>query len=91
MHKCIYESAPVHLVNKIVRTEHTHEVNTRAAASGVIQIPQPNNELFKTSLNYQGAKIWNNLPSELRSVSDIDEFRFFYKQLFFKRNRISVP
>ena len=87
MHKCINQNAPIHLINNIILTEETHFINTRASTNGVVQIPEANCELFKTSFNYQGAALWNSLPSELRSITDIHEFKFFYKELFFKNER----
>ena len=63
MHKCIYKTAPIHLVNNIVMTEDTHDIPTRASSNGILQVPQPNCELFKSSFRYQGATLWNNLPS----------------------------
>ena len=83
MHKCINKTAPAHLVNNIVLTEDTHSVNTRASSNGIVQVPQANCELYKSSFRYQGATLWNSLPSELRNVPDIESFKLFYKCLYF--------
>ena len=83
MHKCIYETAPIHLSNEITRTIHTHDLTTRAASNGDLHVPESKCETFKQSFQYQGAILWNNLPSELRNIADINEFKYFYKQMYF--------
>ena len=83
MHKCIYETAPIHLSNEITRTIHTHDLTTRAASNGDVQVPESKCETFKQSFQYQGAILWNNLPSGLRNIADINEFKYFYKQINF--------
>ena len=51
-------------------TAHTHNFITRAASNGDVQVPEPNYEMFKQSFRYQGATLWNSLPSELRNITD---------------------
>jgi len=83
MHKCIHGNAPIHLLNEIVMTSHTHELATRSVSNLNYQIPEPHLEIFKQSFRFQGATLWNNLPLELRNINDINEFKFYYKRLHF--------
>ena len=83
MHKCVYNTGPIHLINNVTMTADTHDIPTRASENGIIQVPQPNCELFKTSFRYQAAVLWNRLPPELREINDINHFKMMYKQLFF--------
>ena len=83
MHRCINETAPTHLVNELIMTVDTHDISTRAAFNGTIQIPEPNKDIFKHTFRYQGALLWNNLPPELRGITDINVFKYMYKCLYF--------
>ena len=83
MHKCVYKTAPIHLTNETVLTADSHGVHTRASINGMIQVPQPNCEIFKTSFKYQSACLWNSLPSELREIRDLHNFKRMYKLLYF--------
>ena len=65
MHRCINGQAPSRLINELVMTEDSHDCNTRSAANHDIKVPKPNIELFRNSLRYRGAVLWNNLPPEL--------------------------
>ena len=86
MHKCVYKTAPVHLTNEIVLMSNTHEIATRSSINDVLQIPEPNCEIFKSSFKYQSACLWNRLPPELRMLNDIDNFKKKYKSLYFYGN-----
>ena len=79
MHKCIYNTAPKHLTNSIVMTSDTHNIQTRASENGLVQIPEPKCEFFKTSFSYQSAVLWNSLPPELRMTNDNIVFKKLYK------------
>ena len=83
MFKCLRNLAPLHLMNEINLVSETHDVNTRSAQQGNINVPKPNSGLFKKSLRYHGAIIWNALPTELKQLEDIDEFKRKYKQHYF--------
>ena len=48
---------------------------TRAAMAPSIYLPVPRNELYKKSVFYLGATLWNQLPVELRLHDNIDCFK----------------
>ena len=85
MYRCIYEQAPIRLINELVMITDSHERNTRSAAHLNVKIPKPNVELFRNSLRYRGALLWNSLPSELKTATNVDVFKYRYKKLFFKK------
>ncbi len=37
-------------------------------------VPKPRNNLFKTSLSYSGALIWNSIPVEIRNACSLNIF-----------------
>ena len=48
---------------------------TRQNVAPTIYLPVPNTKLFKKSVYYQGATLWNSLPSETRLCENINEFK----------------
>ena len=84
MYKIVNNLAPVHLCNKFIYTREAHDVNTRAAGSDTLQIPDVHSEKFRCSLKYQGSHLWNSLPAGLKSASGEDSFKSNYKKLYFK-------
>ena len=84
MYKIVNNLAPAHLCNKFTYTREAHDVNTRAAGSDTLQIPDVHSEKFRCSLKYQGSHLWNSLPTGLKSASSVDSFKSNYKKLYFK-------
>ena len=82
MYKCMNGAAPHRLIDELVMTCDTHELTTRSATNGSLQIPKPNNELFRNSLLYQGSLLWNSLPPEIQNAPDILSFKKLYKSRF---------
>ena len=56
-----------------------HDYNTRNA----LNFEYPNNKLnfCDKSISYQGAKIWNNIPSHVKSSKNLNSFKTSFKQL----------
>lgn len=48
---------------------------TRAMAAPQINTKIPNSEMFRESLSYTGASLWNSLSSELRNTQDYNVFK----------------
>ena len=84
MYRCINEIAPRSPIDALVMTSDTHDVNTRSTVNQIVQIPEPKCELFRNSFKYQGASLWNRLPSYLQNASDIYMFKRLYKIQYFK-------
>ena len=84
MYRCINEIAPRRLIDGLVMTSETHELHTRSTANKTVQVPEPKCELFRNSFRYQGALLWNRLPSYLQNASDIHSFKRLYKMHYFK-------
>ena len=85
MYKCINEEAPTRLINELVMTENTHDRSTRSVTHQNLQVPKPKVEHFRNSFRYRGAVQWNSLPTELKSATSADLFKYKYKRHFFKK------
>ena len=83
IYKIIHELAPRRLIDSFTLSRYTHDIPTRASVNGNLQIPQPNCEIFRYSLKYQGAILWNSLPSYLKEAPDIHSFKRMYKAHYF--------
>ena len=42
-------------------------------------VPKPNTELYKSSFSFSGPKVWNSLPSEIKTSKIVFEFKNSYK------------
>ena len=59
--------------------DHT-EGRTRLHDAPVLDIPFPNNELFKKSIIFQGATAWNALPPHIRNIPTFECFKTKMKE-----------
>ena len=48
--------------------------NLRSVSNTNFVIPKPNNNLFKSSLSYSGAVIWNSIPLEIKIATSLNSF-----------------
>ena len=53
--------------------------NLRSMTSHTLNVPFPRKEMFKKSLMYSGAKIWNYLPKKFKEISNIHTFKYHCK------------
>ena len=60
---------------------NTHRVNTRNNKY-LLKLPKVKLEFAKQSFYYSGAKIYNDLPIEIRREGDYDVFRKLLKDYF---------
>ncbi len=55
----------------------SHGLSTRAEISGKLVIPQPNVEGFKQCFTYQGPRLWNNSPHDLKNCDSVNILKFY--------------
>ena len=84
MYKCINGLAPLRLCNEIEMYFDRHNFNTRNANSLNVIVPKPNHNYYKQTFRYAGAKIWNQLPTDLQNATSLNMFKSKYKQLYLK-------
>ena len=60
------------------KNEHLHNNNTRSASN--IHIDYQRTNYGKFSVKYRGAKLWNNLPENLRNQKSFGRFKKMIKK-----------
>ena len=76
MYKIANNIAPAYLIN-LFRMRNSSDVtisNLRSVANKNFLIPKPKLNLFKNSLSYSGAIIWNSIPLEIKDSNSLDIF-----------------
>ena len=70
MRKITLSKVPTYLTDLFV----TSDVPYRTLRNELV-VPKPRIDLFKASLSYSGAKLWNDLPKTIRTVASINTFK----------------
>ena len=73
VHKILKEMCPEILKGKFIRRTHISKYETRRIND--LQIPKLRLELSKKSFSYVGAKVWNDIPNDIRNVESSHLFK----------------
>ena len=73
IHKIYYNQAPHYLTNIITKA------STRYYSKNVI-IPKTNMDLYKSSLSFSGAILWNRLPNKIKTITSFNSFKIKLKE-----------
>ena len=73
VHKCIHDLIPSYLTGKFIQRSKIHGRNTRG--SGELDLPICRLKTGQRSFAFRGAKLYNNLPNEIKQTSDVKKFK----------------
>ena len=73
MYKTVNKLAPSRLCDLFQNVNKINDYNLRGSSTRVY-IPMPKTEFLKQSFCYDGAKIWNQLPDEIRNSACCPRF-----------------
>ena len=73
VHKILNEQCPEILKQKFTKRSQVSKYETRRAND--LQVPRPRPEITKKSFSYKGAKVWNDIPNNIRNVESAALFK----------------
>ena len=73
MYKAVNMLAPSRLCNLFQNVNKNSDYNLRGSSTRIC-IPMPKTEYLKKSFCYDGAKIWNQIPDEIRNSVSLASF-----------------
>ena len=73
MYKVLNDLAPSSLTTLFVRKRNITEYDLRGSSTS-LQLPFPKTENLKKSFCYDGAKLWNSLPADMRDSDTLPTF-----------------
>jgi len=80
MYKTIHSDAPDYLTISFTFTSEIHTRLLRSSSTYHLYIPRPRHELFRHSLTFSGASVWNSLPVNIQNANHI---AMFYGTVYF--------
>ena len=78
------EQAPIKTSVMIQNFELNHRFNTRLAALGGYTLPRRARNFSQRSITYQGMKLWNTLPNEIKKAQSVEAFKQKVKDYLFE-------
>lgn len=73
--KSIHKTAPSYLSEKVALVKSSHSHNTRAASDYMLTMHPNGSRFFRRSFKFRSPRLWNSLPSELRTLQSLLQFK----------------
>ena len=87
MYKTINEHGPETFKELFKDVSNVHQHNTRSAEQGNLVISRKNTSIGQQAISYAGAKLWNDIPPEIRNAQSIDTFKARLKDYFLNKQK----
>ena len=84
-YKALHGQAPTYI--KDMLTHHHLPINTRSADTGLLKIPRSkkiNNRIGNAAFINYAPKVWNNLPTDIRTTNSLATFKTKLKTHFYR-------
>ena len=75
MYKCQNNLVPESITKLYTTVDNIHSYQTRSSDSGDLHVPRVIHSCAQKSISYSGAKIWNDIPVEVRKAQSIYIFK----------------
>ena len=75
IYKCLNGQAPSNLSDKLYFVNDTHCYITRSVMNENLAVPFSKGALYHRSFSYNGPKLWNDLPPDIRKNKSIFSFK----------------
>jgi len=82
--KCLNGLAPPYLCQKFKTRSQVHNCNTSLRNRDRLHIPLCRTAAGQRALTFRGQKLWNSLPDEFQSITNLDVFKVKIKQHFLR-------
>ena len=82
MYKVYNGTAPCYLTEMFTKVQDQHQYVTRNSQYNFV-IPRVNG-MSMDSFAYQGSKVWNSLPNEIKASPNKHRFKTAVKEIFFR-------
>ncbi len=75
VYKSLNGLSPDHMSDMFTHLRDISDYQTRSAVSSNLYVPRVNKAIFSQSLQVNGPKVWNSLPSHIQMSSSLDSFK----------------
>ncbi len=84
MYKSLNGLAPVYMSEMFKYVHESHSKDTRTSARSDLSLPSGKHKgIYINSFAYSGAKIWNDIPTNIRNSVSLESFKCAYLSKYF--------
>ena len=81
-YKAMNNLTPEYITDLLKPVSETHNRNLRSVTCGSLSVPRSKTALYDGSFSATAPKLWNALPSDIRTCSSLDNFKKSAKNHF---------
>ena len=79
VYKCLHDSTPSYINNLINFAANIHYELRSICRNDITQNRKPTTNYLKRTFNYASKTIWNQIPTDIRCLSNINTFKTRFK------------
>ena len=84
VYKALNGLAPEYIGDIFTKVSESHMRNLRSVDNDLLRVPSSRTSYYENSFTISSAKIWNELPLDIRSISALNSFKNTLKAHLFK-------
>ena len=84
VYKALNGLAPEYISDVFTNVSESHVRNLRSVDNDLLRVPRSRTSYFENSFTISSAKLWNELPLDIRSISTLNTFKNTLKAHLFK-------
>ena len=83
-YKAMNNLTPEYITDLLKPVSETHYRNLRSVTCGSLSVPRSKTALYDGSFSATSPKLWNALPSDIRTCSSLDNFKNVSKKSLYE-------
>ena len=84
VYKALNGLAPEYISDVFTKVSESHVRNLRSVDNDLLRVPSSRTSYYENSFTISSAKLWNELPLDIRSISALNTFKNTLKAHLFK-------
>ena len=80
VYKSLNGMSPVYMQDMFSYTRDINSRLTRSAATDNLSVPRIHKQVYSQSIQFNGARIWNSLPENIRCAPNLNVFKMLLKK-----------
>ena len=75
VYKALKGLAPEYISDVFTKVSESHMRNLRSVDNDLLRVPSSRTSYYENSFTISSAKLWNELPLDIRSISALNTFK----------------
>ena len=79
-YKALNNMTPIYITKLLKPMSIAHERSLRSSSNGLLSVPRSRTALYDRSFSHSASRLWNSMPTSLRTTNSLNEFKTSLKQ-----------